>query len=368
MPIDFNWERRCKLTINGATKVSGSHTDYTVILNHQAIPSEALDADGSNRANLDGSDIRFALDTAGLNELARDINLWTPDNNPANGRALIEVKIPSLLNIQKDIYMFYKNSGASDYARTHTYGRNNAYDSYHEFFLPLIETGNGTSNEFVDRTVNDRHGTGGGGDSAKTPDKYNLILGVAGQDFISSNTDHITLADMEIIGSRTIEGCMNPDDTTYGTLFYIGNSNGSVVDAFIQKNVTTNYLQHFIDTGTSYTSTSGMSTGTTYHYMSSWNSSTNAVVHYLNGAAVGSSTISPEGNYGTRPTYIGSMPAATYFNKFEGKIAIVAYHSIDRSSGWNITRDNNLRDITNFITVGTPTGFSAENVFADLIY
>jgi len=73
---------------------TGLSGEVEVLLTADNLPSEMFDADGSYPAKSDGGDIRISKDADGSTQLACEIVNFTIDNNPANGRAEIWVKLP----------------------------------------------------------------------------------------------------------------------------------------------------------------------------------------------------------------------------------------------------------------------------------
>jgi hypothetical protein len=82
------WSRKCELQIQ-SSKVDDALRDFPVLLTEDTLPSEMLDADGSNPALDGGGDVRFSLNADGTHQLACEIVTFTTDNNPGNGVAEI---------------------------------------------------------------------------------------------------------------------------------------------------------------------------------------------------------------------------------------------------------------------------------------
>lgn len=149
MAFPTGWGRRAALTIDN-TQVSGSgdHTDLPILWTVDNLPSEMFDADGSFPALAGGGDIRFSSDEAGSTQLSIDVDLFTIDNNPANGTALIWVKVPTVdFNDDTVIYVWYNKTGETQPAVTVVPGgRNDVWADYdfatHDGLTDV--TGNGT--------------------------------------------------------------------------------------------------------------------------------------------------------------------------------------------------------------------------------
>jgi len=373
-----NQTRKCKITINGSTKVSGSHTNYTVFLNVSAFPLEALDADGTYPMKTDGGDLRFFTDSNLTIEIARDIIFVSLDNNPANSLILVAVKIPSLTTVNKDIWVAYNDPTASDYARTDTYGRDNAYDSNWKLFYPMVGSWNGTAGEVVDRTANANDGQGGAGTTNKVPTRVAFQL-LYGQDYDDvSGQEDMTLtsssASLNITSDITMIATVNRSsgDANYGTIIYKGLSSGSAsgssygmfLDASDKVLV---ILYHTSDVFSS-TSNTALTDGTNNVIGATWISGAGAdVTHYLNGSSDGTgSKPSASMTSHSNPLTTGTMAGGTT-NPYEGKITFVSVHNVGRDSGWMSTYYNNVADISNFITVGTPEDVTAVSAVAQRI-
>lgn len=358
--------RSCAITINGSTEVSGSHSDYTVFINHDEMPSESLDADGSYPMNADGGDIRVFSDSALTTEIPRDIIHVSLDNDPANSLFLMAIKVSSLTTANKIIYVAYNDSGASDYNRTDTYGRDNAYDSNWKLFYPMIGSWNGTADEVVDRTVNANDGQGGAGVANKVPSRvsFGLLYGqdyddVAGQEDM---TNTLSSSSLDITGAITILIHVNraAGDASFGTILYKGNAAGTTAGTsygiFLDAADKPLVIMYSPAVAHGDTADNALVDGTDNVVSATWDGTgaADSLKHYLNGASNGTwgRAVTPMTSH-ANPFTTGTMTGGSG-NPYEGKLTFASIHNTDRSSDWQATYYNNVEDIANFLTVGTP--------------
>ena len=131
------WRYVVKLT-QDHTKVDTENVDNFVSLlawtgsaGTSCLPATMFDADGPAAANSDGSDIRITSDSAGATQIPFEIVLFTTDNDPANGRAEIYVRVPQVQTASDvNIYVWWGNSAAVAYLTTDIYGRNSVWPDY----------------------------------------------------------------------------------------------------------------------------------------------------------------------------------------------------------------------------------------------
>ncbi|GAB4152645.1 MAG: hypothetical protein Tsb0016_25080 [Sphingomonadales bacterium] len=124
MTFPAGWQRQAAITID-ATRVAGSLGNFPVLLTEANLPLEMFDADGPHPARGDGGDIRFSADAAGATPLPAEIVRFTIDPDPANGSAVIWVKVPSLsASADTTIYIWYGAASAAQPGVTDPLGRN----------------------------------------------------------------------------------------------------------------------------------------------------------------------------------------------------------------------------------------------------
>lgn len=102
--------RKAAITLS-STNVDSDLTDFPVLITEDMVPSEMLDADGSNVCQNDGGDIRFSSDADGNNLLPMDLVYLSLDNDPANSVLECWVKVPSVTAAaDTTIYVWYKGN------------------------------------------------------------------------------------------------------------------------------------------------------------------------------------------------------------------------------------------------------------------
>jgi hypothetical protein len=179
-----DWGRKAKITID-KDKVDATQTNYEFHFTTAHFPQEAFDADGTYPAKAGGGDIRFSTDSQGANELARVVDNFIIDNDPANGWCHGIVNVPTVSSsVDTDIWVFWNNPAASEPAADSTYGSENSLRANVVLRHSQKESGNGTLDEFKDTSSNDNHGQGGGGVGAQTPTQTTGKLGY-GQDYLA---------------------------------------------------------------------------------------------------------------------------------------------------------------------------------------
>ncbi len=156
MAFPSGWARRAPLTIQ-SSKVSGTQTNFPVLLTEANLPSEMFDADGSFPAINGGDDIRFSSDIDGNVQLSAEIVTFQTDNNPALGRAEIWVKAPSI-NSSTDvtIYVWYSKPGELPIGPTDPFGSHSVWDSNYLMVVHMKQTPSG-ANSVLDSTSNGYH-------------------------------------------------------------------------------------------------------------------------------------------------------------------------------------------------------------------
>jgi hypothetical protein len=329
-------------------KVSGSHTDFTVILEKNNFPSEMFDADGSYPAKSDGGDLRFCLNIDGTSELARDIRNFTIDNDPANGIAEVAVKIPSLSG-EKVFYCFYNNPSASDYLETDTYGAQNAYKSDYKLVLPMHNVNDRTSNNNDMELVGSPSTQAGqihsgydlNGTSQYLKDLTPNSLGIA-DNFTASMW--IKLATGHT--SYPIPVCRRVSATAGGTDWAIDFQNES--------------MRFYIGKSGAYrvwnTANSVIELDALHHVVITYDSTNGANFYYDSVEQTISDSDTPATiDTGNDDVYVGYGVAATaYFKGILDEIWVLEGSSSPESQNWITTVYNNQSNTSAFATPGTP--------------
>jgi uncharacterized delta-60 repeat protein len=114
------WDYRTKITID-ADQISSDLTDFPVYVNLANMPASFW-----TYVKNGGGDIRITK-ADGTTEVPREVVSCNTSTNAGE----LHFKYPGTLSssTDTDVYIYYGNSGASDYADTATYGANNVWDS-----------------------------------------------------------------------------------------------------------------------------------------------------------------------------------------------------------------------------------------------
>jgi len=159
-------DRKCELVIQ-SSQVPANLTDFPVLLTEATLPSEMFDADGTYPALNGGGDIRFSSDVGGSTRLACEIVTFTTDNNPANGKAEIWVKVPTVsASSNTSIWVWYDKSGESQPDSNAAFGSESVWDANYMGVWHLNETvtDEATTGNHSDATSNNNDGTQDGND------------------------------------------------------------------------------------------------------------------------------------------------------------------------------------------------------------
>ena len=128
MTFPAGWSRRAPIVIAATEDVL---SNFPVHLDAACFPAEALDSGSANKANSDGSDLRFTSDLAGTNLLPFQVERWIQDASAGNRRANVHVKVPATsFTTTTTIYTWYKNASATMPAPTDPIGSQAVWDSF----------------------------------------------------------------------------------------------------------------------------------------------------------------------------------------------------------------------------------------------
>ena len=350
------WKFKCPLTQDHTKCGSGTQSNFTspfVWTGSQAtsnLPQAMFDADGTQPAKSDGSDLRFTSDAAGTTQIPFEIVSFSTDNNPANARAEIWVKVPSV-NSSTDtvIYVWWGRSDAIAYLPGEAYGQ---YAVWTEYKTVYHMDGSGN---ISDSTGNGWTGTNNGSTSATGK------LGNA-RNFVAASSQYINLGAgytaLDGLGYLTINAWINPTSLPFGAwpgIFVRGNGSAQsrpiVVGRSGENKV--RYNCHYSG-GSGYSGdvdTPDCSAGAWQMITFTWNGTTGTHTPYRNAAA--GSTTSCVGtilnNDGTNR--IGSYPTSGIY--FNGNIDEIQIASVARSSGWVTSDYNSQNEPQTFWGVGS---------------
>jgi hypothetical protein len=335
---DPSWPYRALLTVDN-TKVGGDLTDFPVYLDlSQAGTGHGLWASVKS----DGGDIRITK-SDGTTEVAREIVVI--DTTGKTGEVHFQADGTLSGSSDTDYYIYYGNSGASDYATSGTYGAENVWDSNHKAVWHLQES---SAESVVDSTSNSVD-EGSASSSATDTD------GIVERGFdLNGSTDGIIFDgtsasnNLQPASAVQFEMWFNPDSlsnqvlwanfinsTNVGTGFWFWNSN------FRAQIGTSGW------TNLTYANTN-FSTGTWYYAVGNWDGSDYKL--YIDGVE------RDTGAYTGSQTYFGSQSILGNrggLDDFNGQIDEVRFHDTARSANWISTTFNMMDDPANFITWGS---------------
>jgi hypothetical protein len=147
---DPDWSYRKQITVQNS-QVGSDETNFPVY-----VDLADLGSDFFTNVNADGGDIRVT-NSGGVAEMPREV----VDVNKGAETGELHFRADSLSSSSPTIfYIYYGNSGASDYAVTATYGRNNVWSNNYDAVYHLEEEASGTTsnNLYVDSTGNGNDG------------------------------------------------------------------------------------------------------------------------------------------------------------------------------------------------------------------
>lgn len=128
--------------------ITGSHTDFPVLLKEADFPAGAKDG-GANSILNGGGDLRAYTSSAKTTQLPLEVVTFVAGGTPD---IEVYVKIPTAAT-SNTIFIEADATETTQPAVTATYGRNAVWADY-ESVLHLTESGNGTSGEFADSSGN----------------------------------------------------------------------------------------------------------------------------------------------------------------------------------------------------------------------
>ena len=170
MAFPTGWLRRCELVVQNA-KIDDTLSNFPVLVTETTLPQgndEIFDADGAHPAQNLGGDIRFSSDEAGSSQLDCEVVTFTTDNTPANGKAELWVKVPSIASGADTSIWIWWETAASDSqpAEDANFGKEQTWDDggsdYFKMVQHLNEDPSPDGAQAIDSTQYDNDGTSAG--------------------------------------------------------------------------------------------------------------------------------------------------------------------------------------------------------------
>ena len=349
-----DWGRRCALVIQSG-QVTDNEVNFPLLVTEDTLPSEILDADGSYPALNGGGDIRFSSDEAGNTQLACEIESFITDNDPANGKAAIWVKVPSLSSSSNTtIYIWYNKAGESQPAEDNAYGKENVWDSNFVMVQHMNQTPDGTAGEIVDSTSNDNDGTTYNMDSAdQVAGQIDGSLDFDGGDDYVDTSLNTAFNDFSVVvwfkDTPGGDGYERLVDKAYNTGFWLG-----------RNSLTANSWGGGIkETGSPYGRFITLTDGE-WHQIAFIREGTTHTIYGDGGNVSISGSVTGD----TLDTTTIKIGGAISNNNFGGTIDEVRISNTARSAGWIATEYNNQYAPSTFLIEGTPeTPGAAPSIF-----
>jgi hypothetical protein len=159
-----SWPRRMKVSVKSSLVTGNDITNFPVYVNLDDLPAQFFD-----NLQSDGDDIRITT-ADGVTEVPYE--LVSIDTGTDIGE--LYFRAPSLsTTTDTDFYIYYGNSGASGYAVTDTYGRNNVWSNGFMTVYHLDQNPAGSAPQFIDSTG----GSNGTAQNMEAGDRRNGIVG-----------------------------------------------------------------------------------------------------------------------------------------------------------------------------------------------
>jgi len=354
------WLYRKKITID-STKVTATLTDFPVLVS-------ITDADISAAARADGFDIYFT-DDDGSTKLDHELERW--DNG--TGELIAWVKVPSLPNaVDKDLYVYYGNSGAADQQNAPGVWSNGYVGVWHLREDP----GPGGSGDMKDsRAVHDATAES----DMTTSDQVAGQIGY-GVDFDGSD-DEVEAGDtaaLSVTGALTVSAWVNPTDLSTGGTYpnagivskYLGAGNERSYALFVDEE--DDWAKFIVNsTGTTSGNTKVESIATlsvsTWYYLTGVYEPSSSLRIYIDGTVDNTNSTSiPASIYdSTADMWIGRQYSSQTKKHFNGIIDEARISNTARSADWILTEYNNQFDPATFLSVGAEEANGAPSASTD---
>lgn len=352
------WGRKCALVIQHG-QVTDNETNYPLTILKASLPDEIFDADGSYSALNGGGDIRFTSDSMGYMRLSCEIEQFVTDNDPANGKCAIHVKVPSVSStVNTTIYIWYNKAGQSQPAVDAAYGAESVWSSKYMMVQHMNE--DPSSSQTIDSTSYDNDGT-----TAGTMLTEDLVAGQVGNCLDFDGTDDRTV----VSHSTSIDFA----DEDFSVSFWFKTSTAKTRNYTFSKNyggdtvkwygstIFTDgpYINSSLDDGTtnsSVTTTDDYNDGAFHYFVITRNTTTNKLTAYIDGQQNAQNNDLSGSITNTGDLVIGGRSDFDVDRFFEDLID--EFRIVDEvfSAGWIETTYNNQNAPATFLIEGTPEG------------
>lgn len=334
-----SWGYRVPIEVN-PNYVDADLTDYPVYVNLNNLPSGFH----TNVNQTDARDIRVTK-SDGTTEVPREVVFYTA----ASDTGELHFKASGTLSgtATTTFYVYYGNSGASDYALDATYGAENVWRSEYKGVWHMQALND------LDSTTNDNDGTAQAGHTSG-----DLLTGgkLAGSyhNFDDEGTDYISVGSgtsLDITTSGiTISSWINTSDTGFNTIFGAYNASSPYNGyGFITGFPVASKLGYWSGTAGTWRGNANTVTGAWTFVQAAADSS--SVIFYKNGASDGSTGGDHNPNAYASTKYIGSVAAGT--NPFAGDIDELRIYAGKLDATWLSTEYNNQNSPSTFYWLGS---------------
>jgi len=338
MAFPAGWTNKIKISIN-PDYIDSALTNWTMVFDQSFSPkftqeNGPLDADGGFSMLNGGGDLRASSDAEGLTRLPIDVRSAVIDNDPANGKLEIAVKIPSVSNtVATDIYIWWGKSGETQPSASDTYGQYNAYDSN---YLGVWADGGGS-----DRTSNQNNGTADGVSVGDTEGQ----VGVA-TDASSGNFENKASNSWGFNSSSNITLCrMGKTDRNYRDVWFHNNATYTAFSSGFESDSYTFYYRDSSGTFIKLSGTQNVVGDDSYHYFVTVTNGTSVNNYVDNLPDSNANNLAQNGTFGDMGTR-NVLFASTDMIADEVRLS-----NTTRSSAWLKADYNNLFNTSGFLTV-----------------
>jgi hypothetical protein len=344
-----SWDYRVKVTID-KDEVPSNQTNFPVFVDLSDLPAGFF-----SNVKSDGGDIRVTQSN-GTTEQAREVDWITTGSSIGE----IHFKASSISSsVDTDFYIYYGNSGASDYAEGDTYGKHAVWDSNFLAVQHLSQDPSGSSPQMIDSTSNSADGTSGG-----TMTTGDLVTGKVGRAIAFDGTDDVISMDSAKFSSLaqafTVECWVQYDADASGVdaVIWAGTSGAGGQDFIFYTNGNKTPKFRINNTGTE---VSAGDCGTSWCYIAGTYDGSNIEV-FKDGASVSSTGRVAGDIRNTSNTSLGAVTGGTSAGNI--KQDEVRVSKIVRSANWIETCFNNQTAPGTFYTIGSQ---EEESVFVPKI-
>lgn len=342
-----DWLNRQKFTID-AGKVNGDLTDFPVYV-------DLSDFDVTNFGT-NGADLRVTK-SDGTTEVPREVVFFDGANGELHFKAAGTLSGSS----NSDFYLYYNNSGASDYATSATYGAENVWNSNYIAVWHMQQDPSGSAPQMLDSTANSYDGTTQGSMTGG-----DLVAGQIGSALDLDGTgDCFTVpyaAPFDLPDSYTYSGWTNSTQTASTSI--MGNlTAGAQSDGWTtnMQGGSNQYLQLTYNGGIQVInfSTSDPTDGNWHIFHSTQDGATSASLYFDGFVEVTDSSVVRIGPKGTQLTVGARNAGAT--NAMDGILDEVRMLDTDLTAEWIWTEYNNQSSPSTFYSVSAEENAPVES-------